>query len=217
MEPTTYKSFEMNEKIFEKKVCTDGMDVVKHKKMLPECQNVTKQNCVTKWVYDDNKQPASAINLCFSTSSWPLFWPFFFLAWRAKNKGGFTTKIPKILGWSLLSWYLFARFATNWFVCSSQTAFARGGERRIKAKASSKKIKAIFSRIGICHALKNSTTTGKLIRLIKRQFSKWETKDCTLWNDTEFCCNKIQSNSTLCWQPKITSNYHLFEFAKLAS
>lgn len=64
MEPTTYKSFEMKEAIFEKKVCTDGMDVVKHKKMLPECQNVTKQNCVTKWVYDDNKQPASVINLC---------------------------------------------------------------------------------------------------------------------------------------------------------
>lgn len=129
MEPTTYKSFEMNEKIFEKKVCTDGMDVVKHKKMLPECQNVTKQNCVTKWVYDDNKQPASAINLCFSTSSWPLFWPFFFVLARAKNKGGFTTKIPKILGWSLLSWYLFARFATNWFVCVLLRRLLQGVER----------------------------------------------------------------------------------------
>jgi len=30
------------------------MDVVQHTKMMPECRNVTKQNCITKWQEDAN-------------------------------------------------------------------------------------------------------------------------------------------------------------------
>ena len=54
MENTPYKSFKMVEKPYEKIECQEGMDTVKHQKMMPECRNVTKQNCVTKWETDEN-------------------------------------------------------------------------------------------------------------------------------------------------------------------
>merc|ERR1712241_1437149 len=42
MEVTPYKSYEMVPQIFKKKMCKEGMDVVQHTKMMPECRNVTK-------------------------------------------------------------------------------------------------------------------------------------------------------------------------------
>ena len=66
MEVTPYKSYEMVPQIFKKKVCKEGMDVVQHTKMMPECRNVTKQNCITKWETDENGNQASDLSL-FST------------------------------------------------------------------------------------------------------------------------------------------------------
>ncbi len=54
MGPATYKSVDMVQKVFKQKVCTEGMDTVQHTKMMPECQNVTKMNCITKWEEDEN-------------------------------------------------------------------------------------------------------------------------------------------------------------------
>ena len=59
MDPTPYKSFDMVTKTFNKRVCKEGMDVVQHTKMMPECRNVTKQNCITKWETDEDGNQAS--------------------------------------------------------------------------------------------------------------------------------------------------------------
>jgi len=54
MESTTYKSHEMVPKTIKKKVCSEGMDIVQHTKMMPECRNVTKQNCISRFDTDEN-------------------------------------------------------------------------------------------------------------------------------------------------------------------
>ena len=66
MEPTPYKSFKMVEKPYDRKECKPGpLKTVKHNKYFPECKNVTKQNCVTKWETDENgKQVGCAENFC---------------------------------------------------------------------------------------------------------------------------------------------------------
>ena len=45
-------------KEFQEKECSQGRKEIPHTKMLPECRNVTKQNCVTLWETDEqgNKQ-----------------------------------------------------------------------------------------------------------------------------------------------------------------
>ena len=60
MELTPYNTFEMVQKEYLKKECTEGMDTVQHTKMMPECRNVTKQNCITKWEEDDQGNQVSA-------------------------------------------------------------------------------------------------------------------------------------------------------------
>ena len=52
MESAPYKSHEMVPKTIKKKICEEGMDVVQHTKMMPECRNVTKQNCISKYETD---------------------------------------------------------------------------------------------------------------------------------------------------------------------
>ena len=43
--------------MFVEKDCTQGKKTIPHTKLLPECRNVTKQNCVTLWETDaDGKQ-----------------------------------------------------------------------------------------------------------------------------------------------------------------
>ena len=59
MDVTPYKSFEMVPKKFKKKTCKEGTDIIQHTKMMPECKNVTKQNCVTKWETDANGNQVS--------------------------------------------------------------------------------------------------------------------------------------------------------------
>lgn len=61
MEATPYKSYEMVPKTYTKKVCSEGMDTVQHTKMMPECRNVTKQNCITKWETDDEGNQVSSV------------------------------------------------------------------------------------------------------------------------------------------------------------
>ena len=39
------------------------MDTVQHTKMMPECRNVTKQNCITKWEEDENGNQVSCLLL----------------------------------------------------------------------------------------------------------------------------------------------------------
>ena len=53
MGPTKYKSWKTVEKQFEKKSCTEGVSTVQHEKMMPNCKNVTKLNCVTLWKTDE--------------------------------------------------------------------------------------------------------------------------------------------------------------------
>jgi len=70
MEVTPYKSYEMVPQIFKKKVCKEGMDVVQHTKMMPECRNVTKQNCITKWETDENGNQVWAGNEACEPVTW---------------------------------------------------------------------------------------------------------------------------------------------------
>merc|ERR1712018_411108 len=70
MEETPYKSFETITKQFPKKVCKEGMDVVQHTKMMPECRNVTKQNCITKWETDENGNQVWAGNEACEPVTW---------------------------------------------------------------------------------------------------------------------------------------------------
>ena len=53
------RSYEMVPLVYKKKECTEGMDTVQHTKMMPECRNVTKQNCITKWEEDENGNQVS--------------------------------------------------------------------------------------------------------------------------------------------------------------
>lgn len=67
MGPTKYKSWKSVEKQFEKKSCTEGVSTVQHEKMMPNCKNVTKLNCVTLWKTDeDGKQVRKSSSLYFS-------------------------------------------------------------------------------------------------------------------------------------------------------
>ncbi len=50
---TSNFQFQVSKNYFRKE-CTEGMDTVQHTKMMPECKNVTKQNCITKWEEDEN-------------------------------------------------------------------------------------------------------------------------------------------------------------------
>lgn len=52
MQSTPYKSCVPVPKNFTVKDCDETPEVRHHKKMMPECRNVTKQNCVTKWETD---------------------------------------------------------------------------------------------------------------------------------------------------------------------
>ena len=51
---TKYKSWKSVDKEFPKKSCTEGVSTVQHEKMMPNCKNVTKLNCVTLWKTDEN-------------------------------------------------------------------------------------------------------------------------------------------------------------------
>ena len=52
METQQFNETKLEPKIFIDKSCTQGKKTVPHEKLLPACQNVTKQNCVTLWETD---------------------------------------------------------------------------------------------------------------------------------------------------------------------
>ena len=57
LEPQNKVSTMLAPKLFVEKTCTQGKKEIPHTKLLPECRNVTKQNCVTLWETDaDGKQ-----------------------------------------------------------------------------------------------------------------------------------------------------------------
>ena len=49
MVPLKYKGNKMVRNIFEQQVCKEELIMEKHIKRRPKCEEVTKQNCVTKW------------------------------------------------------------------------------------------------------------------------------------------------------------------------
>jgi len=65
MEPQEFSQTVLAPKKFVEKTCTQGRKVIPHIKMLPECRNVTKQNCVTLWETDpDGKQVWAGNEAC---------------------------------------------------------------------------------------------------------------------------------------------------------
>ena len=53
-EPQEITESKFEPKLFVEKSCTAGKTTIPHRKYLPECRNVTKQNCVTLWETDPN-------------------------------------------------------------------------------------------------------------------------------------------------------------------
>ena len=51
-EPQEFDETKLAPKKFIEKECTQTKKEIPHKKLLPECRNVTKQNCVTNWETD---------------------------------------------------------------------------------------------------------------------------------------------------------------------
>jgi hypothetical protein len=62
VEPVDYTETELIPKEFSAQVCVTKRDTVPHTKMVPECRNVTKQNCVTLWETDDDGKQVWAGN-----------------------------------------------------------------------------------------------------------------------------------------------------------
>ena len=52
LEPQQFSETKLGPKKFVEKACTQGQKTIPHTKLLPECRNVTKQNCVTLWEKD---------------------------------------------------------------------------------------------------------------------------------------------------------------------
>ena len=50
--PQEFDETKLTPKKFIEKECTQSKKEIPHKKLLPECRNVTKQNCVTNWETD---------------------------------------------------------------------------------------------------------------------------------------------------------------------
>eukprot|EP00096_Caligus_rogercresseyi_P012849 TRINITY_DN5515_c0_g1_i1.p1 TRINITY_DN5515_c0_g1~~TRINITY_DN5515_c0_g1_i1.p1 ORF type:complete len:414 (+),score=114.53 TRINITY_DN5515_c0_g1_i1:37-1278(+) len=70
MNITPFKSYETVSKTFSKKICKEGMDTVQHTKMMPECKNITKQNCITNWKTDENGNQVWAGNESCEPVTW---------------------------------------------------------------------------------------------------------------------------------------------------
>ena len=52
MVPQQLNKTKLAPKLFVEKACKQGTKTVPHIKMVPQCRNVTKQNCVTNWETD---------------------------------------------------------------------------------------------------------------------------------------------------------------------
>merc|ERR550532_3286637 len=64
-EPQQFTETKLTAKKFIEQGCTQGKKTIPHTKLLPECRNVTKQNCVTLWETDaDGKQAWAGTDAC---------------------------------------------------------------------------------------------------------------------------------------------------------
>jgi len=70
LEPQESTKTVLTPQLFTEKTCEQGKKVIPHIKMLPECRNVTKQNCVTLWETDDNGNQQWTGNEACEPVSW---------------------------------------------------------------------------------------------------------------------------------------------------
>ena len=63
MVPVQYNGFKMESKEFTPQTCEEREVEEFHIKQRPECKNVTKQNCVTKWVVKPSGQKVSNLDM----------------------------------------------------------------------------------------------------------------------------------------------------------
>merc|ERR1712106_690359 len=65
LEPQDFTETKLTPKKFVEKACTQGKKTIPHRKLLPECKNVTRQNCVTLWETDSyGKQQWAGTDAC---------------------------------------------------------------------------------------------------------------------------------------------------------
>jgi len=70
MESQEYTKSVLQPKLFVEKTCNQGRKMIPHVKMLPECKNVTKQNCVTLWETDPEGKQIWAGNEACEPVTW---------------------------------------------------------------------------------------------------------------------------------------------------
>merc|ERR1712029_683425 len=70
MQPQEYTTSVLEPKLFVEKTCNQGRKMIPHVKMLPECRNVTKQNCVTLWETDAEGKQVWAGNEACEPVTW---------------------------------------------------------------------------------------------------------------------------------------------------
>jgi len=70
LEPQEFTETVLEPIEFTEKVCETGKKVIPHTKMLPQCKNVTKQNCVTLWETDANGKQVWAGNEACEPVTW---------------------------------------------------------------------------------------------------------------------------------------------------
>ena len=61
LEPQEFIEKKLTPKLFVEKSCYQGKKTIPHKKLFPECRNVTKQNCVTLWETDETGQQVGLV------------------------------------------------------------------------------------------------------------------------------------------------------------
>ena len=63
MQSTPYQSFKEIPQKYRIHDCNLTTNFTYHHKMVPECKNITRQNCVTKWETDENGQQVAATSI----------------------------------------------------------------------------------------------------------------------------------------------------------
>jgi len=69
-EPQEFRETVLVPKQFVEKTCVQGRKMIPHLKMLPDCRNVTKQNCVTLWETDPEGKQVWAGNEACEPVTW---------------------------------------------------------------------------------------------------------------------------------------------------
>jgi hypothetical protein len=70
VEPQEFTETKFAPKLFVEKACTTGKRTIPNQKFLPECRDVTKQNCVTLWETDANGKQVWAGNDACEPVTW---------------------------------------------------------------------------------------------------------------------------------------------------